>query len=125
MKLTINDIFLLLQFRIFMSKKGALGKWKSNFLKDKKQIGVKPFENKTRITILEIGEYLVSNTYNYNQMIKRLESSVTFNWQESIEGRDYWADLFVEFEFALKRITMGTPLYNQLCSMAIQIYKNH
>ena len=80
MKLTINDIFLLLQFRIFMSKKGALGKWKSNFLKDKKQIGVKPFENKTRITILEIGEYLVSNTYNYNQMINRLESGVTFNW---------------------------------------------
>ena len=125
MKLTIDNIFSLLLFRTFMSNKGALGKWKINFLKDKKRQGLKAFENKTRITILEVGDYLIDKI-STTQMIYGLESTTTFRWEESIEGYNYWSDLFDEFAYIRERIkkSIDAPLYDLYYSMAIQIYKN-
>lgn len=101
-KLTSEQRFLLYEFRTYLRRKGASGQWKRNFiyaqcgyLADKEQI--------KKVSFLKIGENVLKRAKKMKVPSKNLfvllhSATLTFPWDNTTQGYDYWASIYTGFE---------------------------
>ena len=101
-KLTSEQRFLLYEFGTYLRRKGASGWWKRYFiftqcgyLPDKEQI--------KKVSFLKIGEGVLKKAKKTKVPSKNLfvllhSAILTFSWDNTTQGHDYWASIYTGFE---------------------------